>query len=320
MKAIVHKKYGPPSVVQLRDIPKPIPGKDEVLIKVYASTVNRTDCGFRKGKPYIVRLFSGIWGPKSQTLGNEFAGEIETIGENVTSFKTGDKVFGFDDSRFGGHAEYMVLQEKKAIAIMPSHFSYIEAAPLAEGAHYALSDLRAAKIKAGQKILINGATGAIGSAAVQLCKHFGLSVTAVCSTENVSLVAALGADKVIDYREQDFTKLAQEYDVVFDAVGKSSFGKCKRLLKKKGIYMSTELGAGWQNILLALITPLLGGRRVLFPIPTINKEVLHLFKELAEKEKYKPVIDKQYTLEQTAEAYCYVETGYKIGNVVITIR
>ncbi len=320
MKAIVHTKYGPPSVVQLKNIPQPVPRNDEVLIKVYASTVNRTDCGFRKGKPYIVRLFSGLLRPKSQTLGNEFAGEIESTGAAVASFAVGDKVFGFDDGTFGGHAEYMVLREKKAIAQMPSNYSYIEAAPLAEGAHYALSDLRGAKIKAGQKIIINGATGAIGSAAVQLCKYFGLYVTAVCSTEYIALVQSIGADEVIDYRNQDFTQLPQEYDIVFDAVGKSSFGKCRRLLKKKGIYMSTELGAGWQNIFLALLTPLFSGRKVLFPLPAINKEVLHLLKELAEAGKYRPVIDRYYPLEQTAEAYCYVEKGYKVGNVVITIR
>jgi len=319
MRAIINTKYGPPEVVKLMEVDKPLPKDNEVLIKVHATTVNRTDCGFRSAEYFISRFFSGLFRPKYKTLGNEFAGEIETIGKNVTSLKVGDKVFGYNDTRFGAHAEYMIMAENEAITTMPSNLSYEEAAPIAEGGHYALCDIRAAKVKPGQQVLINGATGAIGSAAVQLVKYFGATVTAVCDTQNIALVKSLGADVVIDYHKQDFTKISQKFDFVFDAVGKSSFGKCKPLLNKKGIYISTELGKNSENIFLALATPLFGGKKVLFPLPSISKEDVVFLKELVETNTYKPVIDRRYTLEQIVEAYKFVETGQKTGNVVITL-
>ena len=320
MKAAIYTTYGPPEVVQLTDLEKPVPKVNEVLIEVYAATVNRTDCGFRSAEYFIVRFFSGLIRPKNKTLGNEFAGKIEAIGKDVKFFKPGDKVFGYNDIRFGAHAEYMIMAENGALTSMPENLSYEEAAPITEGAHYALCDIRAAKIRRGQKILINGATGAIGSAAVQIVKYLGAEVTAVCDTKNIDLVKSLGAKIVIDYTKADFTKINESFDVVFDAVGKSSFGKCKSLLRKGGIYMSTELGYMSQNPFLALITPLLGGKKVLFPIPTINKEDVIFLKELVETGNYKPVIDRCYTLEQIVEAYRYVETGTKTGNVVINIK
>jgi NADPH:quinone reductase-like Zn-dependent oxidoreductase len=301
------------------EVDKPEPKDNEVLIKVYATTVNRTDCGFRSAEYCIVRFFSGLFRPKNKTLGNEFAGDIEAIGKDVTSFNIGDKVFGYNDTKFGAHAEYMTMAENEAITTMPGNLTYEEAAPITEGGHYALCDIRAAKIKSGQNILIYGATGAIGSAAVQLVKYFGAKVTAVCDTKNVELVKSLGADVVIDYTKQDFTKIRQTFDVVFDAVGKSSFAQCKQLLNKRGIYMSTELGKNSENIFLALITPIFGGKKVLFPIPTISKEDVIFLKELVASDKYKPVIDRRYTLEQIVEAYKFVETGQKTGNVVITL-
>ena len=319
MRAIINTVYGPPEVVKLMEVDKPIQKDNEVLIKVYATTVNRTDCGFRSAEYFISRFFSGLFRPKNKTLGNEFAGAIEVIGKNVTSFKPGDKVFGYNDINFGAHAEYMTMAENGAITTIPKNLSYEEAAPITEGAHYALCDLRAAKLKSGQKILINGATGAIGSAAVQLSKYFGAEVTAVCNTKNIELVKFLGADVVIDYTKQDFTKLSKEFDVIFDAVGKSSFRQCKPLLNKNGIYMSTELGKNSENIFLALTTSFLSRKKVLFPIPTISKEDVVFLKELVETNKYKPVIDRQYKLEQIVEAYKYVETGQKTGNVVITL-
>jgi NADPH:quinone reductase-like Zn-dependent oxidoreductase len=257
--------------------------------------------------------------PKNKTLGCEFAGEIEAIGKDVKLFKPGERVFGYNDIRFGAHAQYMVMAENDPITTMPVNSSYEDAAPITEGAHYALCDIRAAKIQSGQNILINGATGAIGSAAVQLVKYLGAEVTAVCDTKNVDLVKSLGANVVIDYKKEDFTKLTQSFDVVFDAVGKSSFGKCKPLLKKGGIYMSTELGYMSQNPFLALITPLLGGKKVLFPMPAISKDDVAFLKELFENGDFKPVIDRRYPLEQIVDAYKYVETGQKTGNVVITI-
>ena len=319
MRAIINTVYGPPEVVKLLEVEKPVPKYNEVLIKIHASTVNRTDCGFRSAEYFISRFYSGLFRPKFKTLGNEFAGEIEAIGKEVTSFNIGDKVFGYNDTKFGAHAEYMTMAENEAITTMPGNLSYEEAAPITEGGHYALCDIRAAKIKSGQNILIYGATGAIGSAAVQLAKYFGAKVTAVCNTKNVELVKSLGADVVIDYTSQNFTKTDQRFEFVFDAVGKSSFGQCKPLLNEKGIYISTDLGKNSENIFLALTTPIFGGKKVLFPIPSISKEDVILLKELVETGKFKPVIDRRYTLEQIVEAYRYVETGQKTGNVVITL-
>ena len=317
MKAIVCTKYGPPEVLQLKEVEKPTPKNNEVLIKIHATTVNRTDCGILRAKPFIVRFFTGLTKPRNTILGNEFAGKIEAIGKNVKSFKENDQVFGFDG---GAHAEYMTMPENGVLAIMPAHMTYTEAAPSTEGVHYAYSDIKAANIQKGQKVLINGATGAIGSAAVQLVKNIGAEVTAVSNTKNVDLVKSLGADKVFDYEKEDFTKDNQTYDVVFDAVGKSSFAKCRHLLKPRGIYLSTDLGYMSQNIFLALITPLFGKKKVLFPIPTINKKDIIFFKKLIEAGKLKPVIDRCYPMEQIVEAYRYVEKGQKTGNVVITVE
>ena len=317
MRAIVNTRYGPPEVVKLMEVNKPVPKDKEVLIKILAATVNRTDCGFRSAEYFISRLFSGLFKPKNTILGNEFAGVIEEAGREVTGFVAGEKVFGYNDTRFGAHAEYMVMPENGAITAMPENLTFGEAAPITEGGHYALCDIRAAKIKPGHNILINGATGSIGSAAVQLAKYFGANVTAVCSEKNVELVKSLGADVVIDYTKEDFTNTDQRFDFVFDAVGKSSFGKCRPILKKNGIYISTELGKNSENIFFALTTPFFCSKRVLFPIPSISKEDVVFLKELAESGHYKPVIDRHYKLEQIVEAYKYVESGQKTGNVVI---
>ena len=320
MKASIYTRYGPPEVLKLIEVPKPIPEANEVLIKIYATTVNRTDCGFRSAQYFISRFYSGLFRPKNKTLGNEFAGVIEAVGKNVTSFKSGDKVFGYNDTRFGAHAEYMTMAENEALTTKPSNLPFEEAAPITEGGHYALCDIRAAKVMAGHNVLVNGASGAIGSAAVQLLKHFGARVTAVCNSKNAELLKLLGADEVIDYTIQDFTKTGQTFDFVFDAVGKSSFGKCKSILTKKGIYISTELGKNSENIFLALTTAIFNGKKVLFPIPTISKEDIIFLKKLVETGKFKPVIDRKYTLEQIVEATKYVETGQKTGNVIITLE
>jgi NADPH:quinone reductase-like Zn-dependent oxidoreductase len=219
MRAIVYTNYGPPEVAQLKEVDKPIPKDNEVLIRVYATTVNRTDCAMRSAELWVNRLFSGLFRPKNKILGNEFAGKIEAIGEDVASFIIGDKVFGYNDQKFGGHAEYMIIQETESLTTMPGKLTYAESAPICEGGHYALCDIRAAKVKSGQNILVNGATGAIGSAAVQLLKHFGANVTAVCDTKNIALVKSLGADEVIDYTLVDFTKTAKTFDFIYDAAG-----------------------------------------------------------------------------------------------------
>ncbi|HTM93725.1 MAG TPA: NAD(P)-dependent alcohol dehydrogenase [Flavisolibacter sp.] len=319
MKAVVYTKYGPPEVAKLMEVAKPFPKDNEVLIKVYASTVNRTDSGFRSAEYFISRFWSGLLRPKYQILGCEFAGIIEDIGKSVTTFRIGDKVFGYNDKTCGGHGEYLTIAETDAVTTMPDNLNFGEAAALTEGAHYALVDIRAAKIERGQNVLVYGATGAIGSAAVQLLKHFGTTVTAVCNTKNVALVKSLGADVVIDYQTQDFTKTETKFHFIFDAVGKSSFGQCKPLLTEKGIYISTELGKNGENIFFALTTPIWGGKKLLFPIPSITKQDVLFLKELVQKGEYKPVIDRHYKLDQIVEAYKYVESGQKTGNVVIKI-
>jgi NADPH:quinone reductase-like Zn-dependent oxidoreductase len=319
MKAIVYTKYGPPEVAKLMEVPKPMPKDNEVLVKVYSSTVNRTDSGFRSAEYFISRFWSGLLRPKNKILGCEFAGVLEEIGQRVTTFKKGDKVFGFNDKTFGGHAEYLTIAETDAVATIPEGFSFDEAAAISEGAHYALVDIKAAKVERGQNVLVYGATGAIGSAAVQLLKHFGAIVTAVCNTKNVALVKSLGADTVIDYQTQDFTQTEDTFEFIFDAVGKSSFGQCKPLLNEKGIYISTELGKNGENIIYALTTPLWGGKKLLFPIPTITKQDVLFLKELAQNGEFKPTIDRKYKLDQIVEAYKYVESGQKTGNVVIKL-
>jgi NADPH:quinone reductase-like Zn-dependent oxidoreductase len=319
MKAAVHTSYGPPEVARISEVEKPAAKDNEVLVKVHATTVNRTDCGLRAAEPFVNRFFTGLIRPRVTVLGNEFAGEVEAVGSGVTSFEVGDRVFGYNGSRFGAHAEYLAIPEDGSVATMPANVTFEEAAPSTEGSHYALSLIRKAKIRSGQGVLVNGATGAIGSAAVQLLRRLGADVTAVCDTENVELVRGLGAGRVIDYTAEDFTKDQQTYDVVLDAVGKSSFGRCKRLLKPGGIYLSSDLGPLSQNPILALITPLFGGKRVMFPIPRDDQETVRYFKGLVESGEFKPLIDRRYPLDQIVQAYRYVETGQKIGNVVISV-
>ncbi len=319
MKAAVYTKYGPPDVVRIKDVEKPTPKDDEVLIKIQATTVNRTDCGFRKPEyPLIIRLMNGVFRPKRKILGSELAGDVEVVGKDIRQFKKGDQVFGLTGNRFGAHAEYVCLPEAASIVAMPANMSYEEAAAVCDGAMLAFTFIRKVNLQKGDRILIYGASGSIGTAAVQLAKYYGAEVTAVCNTKNLELVKFLGADAVIDYTKEDFTKHGQTYRVVFDAVGKASFFRCKNLLKKGGIYFSTDLGFLAQNLFLVLWTGMFGGKKVKFPIPKDRKEDVVFFKELIEAGKYKAVIDRRYPLEQIVEAYRYVETGQKTGNVVIT--
>lgn len=320
MKAAIHTQYGPPEVVHIREIDKPSPAANEVLVRVHASTVNRTDCGFRSAEYFVSRFFSGLFNPKQQILGCEFSGTIESVGELVLNYQAGDRIFGYNDIRFGGHAEYLIRDEQDAMTLMPQNLNFEEAAALTEGAHYALCNIRAANVEAGQQIMVYGATGAIGSAAVQLLKYFDTEVTAVCNTPNIDLVRSLGADHVIDYTMEDFTKTTERYDFIFDAVGRSSYGACKKLLKENGVYISTELGKNGENIWMALYGLLSGGKRVLFPIPYTKKEDVIFLKELAERGKFKPLIDRIYPLDEILEAYQYVESRQKIGNVVLKIN
>jgi NADPH:quinone reductase-like Zn-dependent oxidoreductase len=319
MRAAVRTRYGPPDVVRVLEVEKPAAKDHEVLVRVHATTVNRTDCGLRAAKPFIYRFFLGLRRPRLTVLGNEFAGQVEAVGTGVRSFEVGDRVFGFSGTWFGAHAEYLTMPEDGLLATMPADLSYEEAAPGTEGSLYALSLIRTAKLQRGQGVLVNGATGAIGSAAVQLLRDMGAVVTAVCGAEHMELVRGLGADRVIDYTAEDFTRDERRYDVVMDAVGKSSFGRCRRLLKPGGLYLSTDLGPLSQNPVLALVTPLFGGRRVRFPIPRQDQGTVTYLKERIESGAFKPLIDRRYRLDQIVEAYRYVETGRKVGSVVITI-
>jgi NADPH:quinone reductase-like Zn-dependent oxidoreductase len=320
VRAAVRTRYGPPDVVRIDAVPSPVPGDGEVLVRVHATTVNRTDCGFRAAHPWIVRFFGGLSKPKVTILGCEFAGVVESLGDGVTGFEPGDRVFGFSEDRFGAHAEYLTMPADGAIATMPADMGFVEAAPSTEGSHYALSAIRKARIRGGQRVLVNGATGAIGSAAVQILKDLGATVTAVCATEHVELVRGLGPDRVIDYRAEDFTKDDQRYDVVIDAVGKSSFGRCRSLLVPGGLFLASDLGPLSQNPFLALVTPLFGGRRVLFAIPKPHgRREMVFVKQLIEAGSFTPLIDRRYPLDEIVDAYRYVETGQKVGNVVIEV-
>ena len=320
MKAAVYTSYGAPEVVGIAEVEKPTARDNEVLVEVHATTVNRTDCAYRAARPFFMRFLTGVIRPRSAVLGTEFAGVIEAVGSGVTSFEVGDKVFGYNEGPFGAHAEYISIPEDGSVATMPANLIYQEAAPSTEGSHYALCHIRAAKIHRGQDILVYGASGAIGSAAVQLLKSLGANVTAVCDTDHVALVKGLGADRVIDYTAEDFTKDNQKYDVILDSVGKSSFSQCKRLLKARGIYISSELGPLAQNPFRALIAPLRGGKKVMFPIPKHDQLMMRHFSKLMESGQFRPVIDRTYPLDEIVEAYRYVETGRKTGNVVISLE
>ncbi len=320
MKAAVRFKYGLPGDLSIKELDVPTPKDDEVLIRVHATTVNRSDCHVLSGKPLFMRLLTGLFKPRESIIGSDFAGEIEAIGSTVRSFKAGDKIMGFGGAiGCGSHAQYFTLSEAKAMKVMvtmPSNITYDEAAACLEGAFYAAAQVNPLKLGRGQKALVYGATGAIGSSYVQFLKYYGVYVTAVCRGEHKELITSLGADKVIDYTTEDFTKDDERYDFIFDAVGKSSFFKCKRLLKKKGGYTSS---GGWINIFLLMITPLLGGKKVFFSFAVKIATELNFIKDLVEKGRFTPVIDRKYPIDKIAEAYVYVASGKKIGNVIITM-
>ena len=316
MRAAVQDRYGPPEVLRLAEVERPIPLADEVLVRIHATTVCRTDCGLRSGAPFISRFFTGLLRPK-KILGVEFAGEVEAIGAAVTEFKVGDAVFG--GRGFGAHAEFVCVKESGPLAHKPAGMTFEDAAAVFDGASLALVCLESAGPLKGKSILIYGASGSVGTAGVQLAKRFGAHVTAVCSTKNLDLVRSLGADEVIDHTIDDFTKNGQTYDVIFDAVGKHSFRRSRRSLERQGTFIETDLGFMWHVPMLLLLTKWIGSRRLKMGIARYAKKDLLLFKELIEAGTYRAVIDRRYALEQIVEAERYVEAGQKTGNVVLTV-
>jgi NADPH:quinone reductase-like Zn-dependent oxidoreductase len=317
MRAVVYESYGPPEVLHLAEVPKPVPADDEVLIQVRATTVTRTDTGLRSAEYFISRFVTGILGPKNKILGFEFSGVVEAIGPAVTEFKVGDEVFGARE--YGAWAEFTSVKESSALAIKPVAMTFEEAAAVTDGMELALACLRKAGPLEGRSILIYGASGSIGTAAVQLARHFGAHVTAVCASKNVELVRSLGADEVIDYTKEDFTSNGKRYDVIFDSVGKHSFRRSQGSLKRGGTFLETDLGYMWHVPLLLLLTRWIGDKKVKMGIPHYAKEDVRFLKGLIEAGKYRAVIDRLYPLEDVIEAVKYVETGQKTGNVVLTV-
>lgn len=318
MKASVHKTYGPPEVMELREVDKPIPKNDEVLIKVHATTTTSGDCKVRRADPFAVRFFFGLKKPKIGILGSEFSGEVEATGKDIKLFKNGDLVLCGTGVGLGANAEYICFKEKGAIVIKPINMTFEEAASVPFGATTSLFFLRdKGHIQKGQKVLINGASGSVGTYAVQLAKYFGAEVAAVCSAKNSELVKSLGADHVIDYTTEDFTKTGESYDIIFDTVGNTSFSKCKSSLKENGIYLSTV--AGLPQFARMMTTSVRGGKKLIGGLAPMRKEDLLFLKELIEEGKIKSVIDRSYPLNQVAAAHSYVETGHKKGSVVITV-
>jgi 2-desacetyl-2-hydroxyethyl bacteriochlorophyllide A dehydrogenase len=320
MKAIVYTKYGSPEVLQLKEVAMPIPKDNEVLIKIYATTVTSGDCRMRKADPFAVRFINGLTRPTKITiLGNELSGEIEAVGKDVKLLRIGDQVFGQAGMRLGANAEYICLPEEGTLAIKPTNLTHEEAATIPFGGNTALHFLRKGRIRSGQKVLIYGSSGSLGTAAIQLAKNFGAEVTGVCSTTNVDLVKSLGADKVIDYTKENFTKNGQTYDIIFDTTGKSPFSGCVKSLKQKGIYLRA-VHMTVPSIVRGLWTSMTSSKKVIGGVATELKENLVFLKELIEEGKLKPVIDKRYPLEQIAEAHRYVDKGHKKGNVAIKVQ
>jgi len=325
MKAIVYTEYGPPDVLQLKEVDKPIPKDNEVLIKIHATTVTAADANARNfvfvhpGFMLISRIVFGLRKPRKTILGTELAGEIESVGKDVALFEQGDQVYGLAGGGFGAYAEYICLPEDGMLAIKPDNLTYEEAAAVPFGAHTAIFFLRdKGNIQGGQKVLINGASGGVGTAAVQLAKYYGAEVTGVCSTANLELVKSLGADKVIDYTKEDFTKNGETYDAILDMVGNVSFSRCKNSLKESGLFLAVT--GGPSTIIQMLWTSITGGKKVFAGPAPERKGDLDFLNELIEAGKLKPFIDRRYPLDQTAEAHRYVDQGHKKGNVVITLE
>jgi NADPH:quinone reductase-like Zn-dependent oxidoreductase len=320
MKAIVYTKYGQPDELKLKEVAKPVPEDNEVLIKIHASTVTSADCMMRRGDTFLSRILLGFLKPKKkyQILGTEFSGSIETTGSKVKKFKPGDEVFAFRGFGTGCYAQYKCMNENESLSIKPGNIVFHEAASVVDGASTALFFLKEkANIQIGQKVLINGASGSIGTFAVQLAKYFGAEVTGVCGTKNIELIKSLGADKVVDYSKENFEETNDAYDIIFDTIGKSSFGRCKKSLKSRGKYVVTALSL--KVIIQSFLTSLGSKKRVIFGMSVNKTKALNFIRVLIEEGKLKTIIDRQFPLEDLPAAHEYVEKGHKRGNVVITL-
>lgn len=318
MKASIRRNYCSPSKLKIEQIEKPIPKDNEVLIRVYATTVNRTDCANLTAKPFIMRFVLGLFKPRKIIVGTDFAGEVISTGKNVNSINIGDRVFGFNDTGSESQAEYLTTVEENIFAI-PKNIDFKQAVASLEGAHYAYSFIHKVNIKSGQSIVINGATGGIGSALLQFVRQYDVKIAATCNTKNIELIQTLGADKIFDYTKEDFTEKGGKYNFIFDTVGKSTFGKCKSLLTNKGVYISSELGPYSQNIFYPLFNSI-SSKKVIFPIPYNKRETIPYIISQLERGKFKPVIDREYQLKDISKAYEYVIKGEKTGNVVINVK
>ena len=314
MRAVVHDRYGPPEVLRLEDVDRPVPGPGDVLVRVRATTVNQTDCHMRRARPFLWRFMLGLRRPKRRVLGMELAGEVAAVGHGVTQFEVGDRVFGI--TNFGANAEFVRLKESSSLARMPAGLPFEEGAAIFDGAFQGLAALRRGNVGEGTQLLVYGASGSCGTAAVQLGRHLGAHVTAVCNTKNVDVVRSLGADEVIDYTKDDFAKNGKTYDVILDAVGKQSFFHARRSLRPGGVYVATDR---MLNVVLLLWTRWFGKRKVVFGMPRLTQENVLFVKELVETGRYRAVVDRTYPLEDVVEAARYVESWQKTGNVVLTV-
>ncbi len=321
MRTVEHKNYGPPHVLSIKETSKPILKANEILVKVKATTVNRSDCAILRAQPIIMRLMTGVFKPKLNTTGTDFSGVVVETGSEVKKFKAGDKLFGFNDNGLSSHAEFLAIGEDAPIHIVPESVTFEAAAASAEGFHYAYNMANKVSLQDGQKAFVNGGSGAIGSALIQILEYFKIEVWASASEEAIGKVQKLGAKKVLNYKSENFTRLSQKFDYVFDAVGKSHFSACKTILKGDGIYISSELGPGMENLYLPIWGKLYSKKRrkqrVLFPFPFNIKRSLAMAAELLEKKEFNPLIDKSFDLEQIVEAFVYAESGQKLGNIIL---